>query len=59
VGHLPEETQWMLKIGVWARKQMESNSEFGLKMTKLFFENELRRERRKKANKPIHLEVLP
>ena len=25
--HLPEEMQWLLKIGVWSRKQMESNSE--------------------------------
>jgi hypothetical protein len=49
--HLPEEMQWVLKIGVWARRQMESNSEFGRKMTNLFFENELRRQRRKKANK--------
>ncbi len=57
--HLPEEMQWLLKIGVWARKQMESNSECGRKMTNLFFENELRRERRKKANKPIPLENVP
>jgi hypothetical protein len=48
--HLPEEMQWVLKIGVWARRQMESNSEFSRKMTKLFFENESRREKRKKSN---------
>jgi 5-methylcytosine-specific restriction endonuclease McrA len=57
--HLPGEMQWVLKIGVWARMQMEKNSEFGRKMTKLFFENELRREGRKKSNKPIPLETMP
>jgi hypothetical protein len=56
--HLPEEMQWVLKIGVWARKQMESNSECGRKMTKLFFENELRREKRKKANNPMQSEIV-
>jgi hypothetical protein len=57
--HLPDEMQWVLKIGVWARMQMEKHSEFGRKMTQLFFENELRRERRKKANKPIPSEIMP
>lgn len=27
--HLPDEMQWVLKIGVWARMQMEKKSEFG------------------------------
>lgn len=57
--HLPDEMQWLLKIGVWARMQMEKKSEFGRKMTKLFFENELRRERRKKSSKPVPLEIAP
>lgn len=36
--HLPDEMQWVLKIGVWARMQMEKrNSGFGREMTKLFF----------------------
>jgi hypothetical protein len=57
----PKEMQWILKIGVWARTQMaKSNSECGREMAKLFFDkelrrerrNELRRENRKKANGP-------
>ena len=50
---LSDEMQWVLKIGVWARMQMENHSEIGSEMTKLFFEYELRREKRKKSNRPI------
>ena len=57
--HLPLEMQWVLKIGVWARMQMENKSECGRKMTTLFFENELRRERRKKSSKSAALEIVP
>ncbi len=48
--HLPEEVQWVLKIGVWARKRMEGNSDMGRKMLHLFFQNEKRRERRRRGN---------
>jgi hypothetical protein len=57
--HLPEEVQWVLKIGVWARKRMETDSEFGRKMTSLFFENELSREKRKRTHKPTPTEIVP
>lgn len=33
----PEEFQWVLKIGVWARKQMEANSGPGKEMLRRFF----------------------
>jgi hypothetical protein len=49
--HSPEEMQWILKIGIWARRQMEGSSKLGTEMLKLFFENERRRENRKKANR--------
>jgi len=49
--HLPLEMQWIMKIGVWARKQMEGESELGKEMLVAFFENERRREMRKKANR--------
>ena len=47
--HLPEEMQWVMKIGIWARMQMEGKSDLGAKMLDSFFENERRREMRKKA----------
>jgi 5-methylcytosine-specific restriction endonuclease McrA len=47
--HLPKEMQWVMKIGVWARKQMEGKSELGVNMLGSFFENERRRVMRQKA----------
>jgi 5-methylcytosine-specific restriction endonuclease McrA len=41
-----EESQWVLKIGVWARKQMESGLPFGAEMLRRFFEYEVRRRKR-------------
>lgn len=49
--HSPEEMQWILKIGVWARRQMEGSSPLGQQMLTLFYEKERNRERRKKAYK--------
>jgi hypothetical protein len=48
LNHLPEETQWILKIGVWVRRQMEGDSEVGRQMLRDFFKYEASRERRKK-----------
>jgi hypothetical protein len=45
--YTPEEFQWVLKIGVWARTQMEAKSELGRGMLKRFFEYERRREARR------------
>ena len=45
----PEEFQWILRMGVWARKQMEDATEIGHKMRGPFLVNEEEvRERRKK-----------
>ena len=32
-----EEFQWILKIGIWARRQMETSSSLGLEMVRRFF----------------------
>jgi hypothetical protein len=42
-----EEFQWILKIGVWARRQMETNSEFGEAMLRDFFEYDRKRHARR------------
>lgn len=44
----PEEFQWVLKIGVWARKQMEGNTELGERMLSGFFDYETRRAGRRR-----------
>jgi len=44
-----EEFQWVLKIGVWARKLMESRSRLGTEMRNRFFENEVRRQKRRRS----------
>ena len=45
--YLPEEFQWALKIGVWARFQMEQRSAFGEAMLRRFFDYECSREARR------------
>jgi hypothetical protein len=44
-----EEFQWVLKIGVWARHEMESGSRLGVDILRHFFEYERRREKRRKS----------
>jgi hypothetical protein len=45
----PEEFQWILRMGKWARKQMEDGTSIGMKMLGPFLEDEKGvRERRKK-----------
>lgn len=46
-----EELQWVLKIGVWAKKQMEDNSELGSTMLVRFWKHEHARVRRQKAQR--------
>ena len=48
----PEEFQWVLKIGVWARRQMEKQSPLGLAMLSTFFDYEVRRQKRRAAADP-------
>jgi hypothetical protein len=47
-----EEFQWILKIGVWARRQMETNSALGKAMLRGFFEYDRRRHARRVPRKP-------
>lgn len=44
-----EEFQWVLKIGVWARLQMESNSALGATMLERFFGYEVQRHSRRQT----------
>ena len=44
-----EELQWVLKIGVWAKKQMEDGSELGSSMLEGFWNHERKRVERQKA----------
>jgi hypothetical protein len=58
--HLPKEVQWILKIGVWARKQMESDSDLGKLILNGFFKYETGRESRKRPQKaPSPLTAIP
>jgi hypothetical protein len=43
-----EEFQWILKIGVWARRQMESGSALGAELAGQFYEYEIRNQKRRK-----------
>jgi hypothetical protein len=47
--HRGEEFQWVLKIGVWAKKQMEGRTVLGQQMLQLFWEREQQRVKRQKA----------
>jgi len=44
-----EEFQWVMKIGIWARKQMESEPRRGSEMLQAFYEYETRRSRRNRG----------
>lgn len=46
--YLAEEFQWVMKIGIWARKQMESTSGLGPDMLEQFYGYEVRRQRRRR-----------
>ena len=45
----PEEFQWVLKIGVWARLQMETNSPLGEAMLQRFFNYDRQRKARRRV----------
>jgi hypothetical protein len=47
--YTPEEFQWILKIGVWARTQMKRDSEFGAATRDRFFQHERRRLSRRRT----------
>jgi hypothetical protein len=45
----PEEFQWALKIGVWARRQMEKQSALGNAMLQRFYAYERKRDARRRV----------
>lgn len=45
-----EELQWIMKIGIWARKQMEDSSRLGSEMVQQFYDYEVRRQQRRKRH---------
>ena len=47
-----EELQWVLKIGVWAKHEMEGKSKLGHEMLSDFWASQRRRVNRQKANRP-------
>lgn len=47
----PEEFQWVLKIGVWARFRMEGKSPLGKGMVEVFFKKEAVRQSRCRSEK--------
>jgi hypothetical protein len=48
----PEEFQWILRMGVWARKQMEDRTTIGKQMLVAFFKREQGTRKRRKVRKP-------
>jgi 5-methylcytosine-specific restriction endonuclease McrA len=51
--YLPDEIQWILKLGVWTKSQIEKDNDLGKKISISFLENENQREvRRKNPRKP-------
>ena len=47
----PHEIQWILKIGVWAKSQIEKESKLGLQIASSFINNEHKRENRRKTSR--------
>jgi 5-methylcytosine-specific restriction endonuclease McrA len=45
----PEELQWVLKIGIWARKQIETGSPLGVRISEVFYRYEIRRQKRRRV----------
>ena len=46
----PEEFQWILRMGVWARKQMEDQTHIGVEIGQVFLEHQKATRRRRKKN---------
>jgi hypothetical protein len=47
----PQECQWIVKIGIWARLEMEKRSPLGLKMAEVFHRREIKRAARAKRRR--------
>jgi 5-methylcytosine-specific restriction endonuclease McrA len=48
----PEEFQWILRMGVWARKQIEESTPIGVAMREEFWKNEMGVLERRKRHEP-------
>jgi 5-methylcytosine-specific restriction endonuclease McrA len=46
-----EEFKWILRIGVWARKQIEDQTNIGRRMVPVFLEKEKKNEKRRNSKK--------
>ncbi|MGJ8641482.1 MAG: HNH endonuclease signature motif containing protein [Opitutaceae bacterium] len=46
--YIPQELQWILKIGVWSKTQMTKETKIGKEMMKAFISHDSARERRRK-----------
>jgi hypothetical protein len=44
----PEEIQWILKLGVWLRKQIEAETKLGMQAAHAFCKHDCKRESRRK-----------
>lgn len=56
--YLSEEIKWILKIGVWAKTQIEFETDLGTKIANLLVEHEKKREfRRKQPREALRLNI--
>ena len=53
--YLPTELQWILKIGIWARAEIEHSTSTGILIADKFIEHEKRREKRRRIPRPAKL----
>jgi hypothetical protein len=55
--YLPEELGWIMKVGVWAKTQMEFETEIGKSISESFIEHERNREERRKfIRQPLNID---
>lgn len=47
--YLPDEIKWVLKLGIWSRKQIEDNTSLGQDIAKAFILYENRREKSRRT----------
>ncbi len=51
----PEEVQWILKMGVWARKQMEKQTAIGEQMLRKFLQHETATRNRRRSRPDLEV----
>jgi hypothetical protein len=50
---LPQEIQWILKIGIWAKTQISKHTKIGSEIASQFINYEFKRENRRKKPRGI------